>query len=57
MSDLQAYLTYQINPELELSLLAYRSNNTYQMVPENRETEFGTITESLKLTIYFEGKK
>ena len=46
MSDLQAYLTYQINPELELSLLAYRSSNTYQMVPENRETEFGTITES-----------
>ena len=57
MSDLQAYLTYQINPELELSLLAYRSNNTYQMVPENRETEFGTITESLKLTIYFEGEE
>ncbi|OUV55112.1 MAG: hypothetical protein CBC73_03435 [Flavobacteriales bacterium TMED113] len=57
MSDLQAYLTYQINPELELGLLAYRSNNTYQMVPENRETEFGTITESLKLTIYFEGEE
>ena len=57
MSDLQAYLTYQVNPELELSLLAYRSSNTYQMVPENRETEFGTITESLKLTIYFEGEE
>ena len=57
MSDLQAYLTYQINPELELGLLAYKSNNTYQMVPENRETEFGTITESLKLTIYFEGEE
>ncbi len=57
MSDLQAYLTYQINPELELGLLAYRSNNTYQMVPKNRETEFGTITESLKLTIYFEGEE
>ena len=57
MTDLQAYLTYQINPELELGLLAYRSSNTYQMVPEDRETEFGTITESLKLTIYFEGEE
>ena len=27
------------------------------MVPKNRETEFGTVNEALKLTIYFEGQE
>ena len=27
------------------------------MVPKNRDTEFGTVNEALKLTIYFEGQE
>ena len=46
MHDFQAYLTYQLTPETKLSFLGYHSNNIYEMIPESRETQFGTITES-----------
>jgi len=55
--DFQAYLTYQLNPEMKLNFLGYHSNNIYEMTPETRETQFGTITESLQLTVYFDGKE
>ncbi len=57
MHDFQAYLTYQLTPEVQLNFLGYHSNNTYEMIPESRETQFGTITESLQLTIYFNGQE
>tara|TARA_Y100000589_G_scaffold83453_2_gene77440 strand:+ start:7651 stop:10050 length:2400 start_codon:yes stop_codon:yes gene_type:complete len=57
MHDFQAYLTYQLTPETKLSFLGYHSNNIYEMIPESRETQFGTITESLQLTIYFNGQE
>ena len=57
MHDFQAYLTYQLTPETKLSFLGYHSNNIYEMIPESRETQFGTITESLQLTIYFDGQE
>ena len=55
--DFQTYLTYQVNPELELSFLNYYSQNKYQMIPLTRQAKFGTITEALQLTIYFEGQE
>ena len=57
MHDFQTYLTYQLSPELQLNFLGYHSSNTYKMIPENRETQFGTITESLQLNIYFDGQE
>lgn len=55
--DLQTYITYQIHPDLELSLLSYYSQNKYQMTPFTREAKFGTVSEALQLTIYFEGQE
>ena len=57
MHDFQAYFTYQLNTETELSFLGYHSNNVYEMIPENRETQFGTISESLQLNVYFDGQE
>lgn len=57
MHDLQAYITYQLNPETQLSFLGYHSSNVYQMTPETRQTQFGTVTEALQLTIYFDGEE
>ena len=55
--DFQAFITYQINPELQLNFLGYHSNNKYEMTPESRETQFGTATESLQLNVYFDGQE
>ena len=55
--DYQGYFTYDVNEELELGLLVNFSRNQYQFVPETRETEFGTVNEALRLTVFFEGNE
>jgi len=53
--DIQGMLYYDISSKLELSILGYYSNNTYKLIPESRETSFGTIDEAYKIKIYFDG--
>tara|TARA_B100000902_G_C27322533_1_gene925732 strand:+ start:6374 stop:8863 length:2490 start_codon:yes stop_codon:yes gene_type:complete len=55
--DFQSYLKYKINNKWDVSFLANISSNTYNMIPENRDTEFGTLNEALKLTIFFDGQE
>ncbi len=55
--DYQSYLTYDINDEVELSLLTNVSRNRYRFVPETRETDFGTVNEALRLTVFFQGNE
>lgn len=56
-TDAQAYLTYEIKPRWNLGLLTTYSRNLFQTVPETRETDFGTITEALRLTVFFDGQE
>ena len=56
-SDLQTYLNYKIDTDWTISFLGNISNNKYKMIPKNRDTDFGTVNEALKLTIYFEGQE
>ena len=56
-TDFQTYLQYRIKDNWTISFLGNISENTYKMVPENRDTEFGTLNEALKLRIYFEGQE
>jgi hypothetical protein len=55
--DFQTFMTYDVSDNVELNLLGHVSRNKYQFIPETRETEFGTINEALKLTVYFEGQE
>ena len=55
--DIQTYLTFDVNENLELSLLGNVAINSYHFVPVTRETSFGTVDEALKLKIYFEGQE
>ena len=56
-SDLQTYLNYKINTNWDISLLTNISKNQYQMIPQDRNTDFGTFNEALRLTIFFEGQE
>jgi hypothetical protein len=56
-TDVQACLTYMISEKVEVSFLGNYARNKYQVIPESRETEFGTIQESYRLKIYFEGQE
>jgi len=56
-TDVQLYTTYQISKKLEISLLGNYARNKYQVIPESRETQFGTVKESYQLKIYFDGRE
>jgi len=55
--DYQTYLTYQLKPKLELTFLGNFSQNSYQFIPQTRETSFGTYSSPRKLTIFFGGQE
>ena len=55
--DYQTYLTYQLKPRLELTFLGNFSQNSYQFIPKDRETTFGTYTSPRKLKIFFGGQE
>jgi hypothetical protein len=55
--DVQAYTTYSLTTNWELDLLGNYASNKYQIVPENRETDFGTLNQALRLKIYFDGQE
>ncbi len=55
--DIQTLLRYNISTKLEISVLANYANNKYKLIPETRETSFGTIQQAKKLTIYFDGQE
>jgi len=55
--DLQTFINYEINMDWQISFLGNISKNKYTMVPKNRDTEFGTVNEALKLRIFFEGQE
>jgi hypothetical protein len=56
-TDLQTYVTYDLTPEWEIDALVNFSRNKYSIVPQDRETSFGTISEALKLKVYFDGQE
>lgn len=56
-TDVQAYLSYDLTDEWELNFLGNYSRNLYQVIPESRSTDFGTIQESLRLNVFFDGRE
>jgi hypothetical protein len=56
-ADVQGLLEYDITEKWRLSVLGHYSNNSYNFVPQNRETEFGTIAEALRFTVFFDGQE
>ncbi|MBK6475156.1 MAG: TonB-dependent receptor [Flavobacteriales bacterium] len=56
-TDLQTYWTYDLTPNTELGFLGIYSSNKYNVVPQDRETEFGPFNMPLRFTVYFEGQE
>jgi len=55
--DAQTYLTYDISEKWEIGFLGNYARNKYEFIPQTRETNFGTIQQALRLTIFFEGQE
>ncbi|MCD4696338.1 MAG: TonB-dependent receptor [Bacteroidales bacterium] len=55
--DVQALLTYTVSKKVEISFLGNIASNRYKLVPETRETNFGTVEQAKRLTVYFDGQE
>lgn len=55
--DVQANVNYDISKKSTISFLGNLSSSKYNVVPENRSTDFGTVSQALRLTVYFEGQE
>lgn len=55
--DAQGLLNFDINDKWSVSFLGNYAQNRYQFIPENRETDFGTISDALRFTVYFDGQE
>ncbi|MGV3638241.1 MAG: TonB-dependent receptor [Flavobacteriales bacterium] len=56
-TDFQSYWTYDLTDKVELGFLGLYSSNKFGVVPENRETEYGSFNQALRFTAYFEGQE
>lgn len=55
--DAQLFLTFHLSEKVEWDVLGNYSRNRYLFVPESRETDFGTVNEALRLTVFFDGQE
>lgn len=55
--DFQGYFTYKLSNHLDIDFLGNYSLNKYNFIPQNRETQFGTISNTLSLKIYYDGNE
>jgi len=55
--DYQTLLGYDFNEKWNLQLLGNIATNHYNFTPKTRETSFGTMTDSHKFKVYFDGSE
>jgi len=55
--DIQTYFTYDITKTFEISCLGIVSQNKYKVVPQSRETTFGTYQQTLSFKVYYDGQE
>ena len=56
-ADIQTYLSYNISKKFELGILGNVAINRYDFEPLTRQTNFGTATDPIALTIQYEGEE
>lgn len=56
-TDVQTYISWEPVAKLEIAFLGNYARNNYKVIPEDRETAFGTINEAYKFRVYFEGQE
>ena len=56
-TDIQLLSGYEFNKKWSVEIFGNYSRNRYNLVPESRETNFGTINDAKRFTVYFEGQE
>lgn len=56
-TDVQGLVNVMLNEKMDIDFLVNYARNKYNVVPATRETDFGTLNDALRLTIYFDGQE
>ncbi|MDX2173035.1 MAG: TonB-dependent receptor [Bacteroidota bacterium] len=55
--DVQSFITFDVNPKFKIEFLSSIAQNKYLVIPTSRQTNFGTVKEALRFTVYFDGQE
>ena len=55
--DIQGMFNYEFSKKFEVSVFGTFTDNVYKLIPETRETTFGTIDEAYSIKVYFDGRE
>ena len=55
--DYQTYISYTPNKRWTLDIIGYISENHYNFMPKDRETNFGTMEDVKSFKVYFDGQE
>lgn len=56
-TDVQTDINFMVNEKFNIDFLGNYARNSYKVVPQSRETDFGTLNDALRLMIFFEGQE
>ena len=55
--DYQTYMSWSPTERLTFDFIGHISRNSYNFIPTNRETNFGTMQDAMALVVYFDGEE
>ena len=56
-TDVQLLTGFDFSKKFSVEIFGNYARNRYNLVPESRETNFGTINDAKRFTVYFEGQE
>lgn len=55
--DFQSYINYHISPKFSMSFIGFWSKNDYEMIPKEKQVEFGSVLSPVLMNINYAGKE
>lgn len=55
--DFQSFINYQINDKWKVSFLGIYSKNDYEMIPKQKDIDFGSLQQPIRVSVFYDGKE
>ncbi|NQX38335.1 Outer membrane receptor proteins, mostly Fe transport [Pedobacter steynii] len=56
-TDAQLIFQQELSPKLSLNFLGNLNSGTFKLIPESRQTEFGTLSRTIRLNVGYDGQE
>lgn len=56
-TDAQLIFQQELSPKISLNFLGSVNSGTFKLIPESRQTEFGTLSRTMRLNVDYEGEE